>query len=453
MMGAQKEITACTVRADMGLAASWKRPGRIRLLVRSGPDQGMELDLDTGHTRKILGGRSRVNEIVLNDEHVSGTHFELTLDPKEDVEIQDLGSTNGVLVGGVRLLKARLGPGCTFRVGESVIELISADRVAVALSPKSSFGGVYGISPVMRELFIRLEKIASIDRLPTLLVGATGTGKELVARALHARSARAAGPFVAVNCATITASLAESFFFGQRKGSFTGAGDQPGCFEAANGGTLFLDEIAELPLELQPKLLRVLQERVITRIGEQKERKVDVRVISATHRDLRRMVTEQVFRDDLFFRLRGLTVELPRLSERADDIVPLADRHLAMLADQGGARKTLSEDAKEALLAHSWPGNVRDLLSVIETAYFLSETLQICADDLNLDPWSPSDGGGDGGVAASIFGRPLKAARTEFERLYLRRLLAGPGTFAEKAQRASISVEGLRLARKRLGID
>lgn len=447
-MSAHKETTACTVPSLVGLSPSWSRPGRIRLLVTSGPDRGLKIELDTGHTRRLLGGRSRVNDIVLNDEHVSGTHFELSLDPEVGVVLRDRGSTNGIIVSGVRLLSAILGPGSAFQVGETVLELVSADCVAVPLSPNATFGSVFGVSPVMRELFIRLEKIAAIDRLPALIIGATGTGKELVAKALHGHSPRASGPFVAVNCATITASLAESYLFGHRRGSFTGAGEQVGCFEAATGGTLFLDEIGELPLELQPKLLRVLQEGEITRIGEHKPRKVDVRVISATHRDLRRMVTEESFRDDLFFRLRGLMVELPRLCERLDDIIPLAERHLGQLADNGGACKSFGEDAKTALLAHSWPGNVRDLFNVIETAYFLSESVLIGADDLNLDPWRPADEGAVS-IASSIFSRPLKVARAEFERIYLKRLLASSGTLTDKAQLAGMSAEGLRLARKR----
>lgn len=452
-MSAQGETTASTVPAESGFSSSWKRPGRIRLRVCSGPDRGVTIDLDAGHTRSLLGGRSRVNDIVLNDEHVSGAHFELSVDPRDGVILHDLGSTNGVLVDNVRLLQARIGPGSTFRVGESTLELISAERVAVPLSPKSSFGAVFGVSPVMRELFARLEKIATIDRLPALLTGATGTGKELVAKALHQNSSRARGPFVAVNCATITASLAESYLFGHRRGAFTGADEQIGCFEAANGGVLFLDEIGELPLELQPKLLRALQEGEITRIGEHTPRKVDVRVISATHRDLRRMVTQESFRDDLFFRLRGLAVELPRLSERPEDIVPLAERLLAQLADNGGARKQLNQAAREALISHPWPGNVRDLLSVIETAYFLSETETIGSGDLNLDPWRPPDECAAIPIPASIFTRPIKAARTGFDELYFKRLLASSGSLAEKAHRAGMSAEGLRLARKRLNLD
>ncbi|MEZ4448420.1 MAG: sigma 54-interacting transcriptional regulator [Nannocystaceae bacterium] len=432
------------------LPTSWRRPGRITLRVCEGPDQGTEVVLDGDCAQRLHGGRAPVNNLVLNDEHVSGSHFELSLHPRDGVLLRDLGSTNGVLMDNTRLVEAWLGPGAVFKVGNSAIQLVSTDPVAVPISAETSFGGVFGQSLVMRELFANLEKASRMDpRLSVLLTGDTGTGKELVARALHDASHRK-GAFVAVNCAAISPQLAESYLFGHRKGSFSGATeDRPGCFEEANGGTLFLDEIGELPLDLQPKLLRTLQEGELCRIGEHRPKKVDVRVISATHRDLRWMVTQNKFRDDLFYRLARVPISLPALRDRPEDIAPLADRFLVQLADNGGPARGLALDARKAILAHPWPGNIRELRNVIETAYFMADGPSIRAADLRLEPWGPVEE--TVGVRAQVFDLPLKEAREEFERLYMRRLIASPGTLASKAKRAGITDEGLRQARKRLG--
>ena len=432
------------------LPASWRRPGKIKLRVCEGPDQGTEVVLDGDCAQRLLGGRSPVNDLVLNDEHVSATHFELTLHPRDGVLVRDRGSMNGVVMDNVRLVEAWLGPGAAFRVGNSTIQLVSTDAVAVPLSPETSFGEVFGAGPVMRELFAHLGRIATMEpRLSVLITGETGTGKELVARALHGRSARRRGRFIAVNCAAIAPLLAESYLFGHRKGAFSGATeDRPGCFEESSGGTLFLDEIGELPLGLQPKLLRALQEGEICRVGEHRPKKVDVRVISATHCDLRWMVTQNTFRSDLYYRLARVPISLPPLRDRPDDIVPLANRFLAQLANNGGPRRELAPDACKTLQAHPWPGNVRELRNAVEMAYFMIDAQTIRACDLRLDPWGPLEKTVD--VRAQIFDLPLKEAREEFERLYIRRLIASPGTLESKAKRAGLSNEGFRLTRKRL---
>lgn len=432
------------------LPASWRRPGKITLRVCEGPDRGTEVVLDGDCAQRLHCGRAPVNDLVLNDEHVSATHFELTLHPRDGVLLRDRGSMNGVFMDDVRLVEAWLGPGATFRVGSSKIQLVSTDPVAVPLSHETSFGEVFGAGLVMRELFAHLDRVAKMEpRLSVLITGETGTGKELVAKALHERSARRKGRFVAINCAAIAPLLAESYLFGHRKGSFSGAAeDRPGCFEEASGGTLFLDEIGELPLDLQPKLLRALQEGEVCRVGEHRPRKVDVRVISATHRDLRWMVTQNKFRNDLYFRLARVPITLPPLRDRPEDIVPLADRFLAQLAKNGGPRRKLSADACKALQAHPWPGNVRELRNVVEIAYFMIDGSVISASDLRLDPWGPLEKTVE--IRAHIFDLPLKEAREEFERLYMRRLVASPGTIDSKARRAGLSSEGFRLARKRL---
>jgi pSer/pThr/pTyr-binding forkhead associated (FHA) protein len=243
-------------------SGSYRRPGRVILRVADGPDRGKQVQLEHPDVRGIRGGRSEVNELVLNDEHVSGTHFELELSTR-GVLLRDLDSMNGVQVGGLRIREAWIEPNTTFRAGQSVIQLVAADEVEVTLAQTDRFEELVGQSPIMRELFAVLGRLASKgDTLRVMIGGETGTGKELVARGLHHRSPRRKGPFIVRDCASIPRELAESTLFGHCKGAFTGATtDRLGCFEEASGGTLFLDEIGELPLDLQAKLLRVLEEQ------------------------------------------------------------------------------------------------------------------------------------------------------------------------------------------------
>ncbi len=229
----------------------------------------------------------------------------------------------------------------------------------------------------MRRVFDRIRRIARAD-LPVLVTGETGTGKELVARAIHDTSGRP-GPFVALNCGALTSTLAETELFGHVKGSFTGAAsDRAGVFEAATGGTLFLDEIGELPLELQPRLLRVLETMSVRRIGDAMERRVDVRVVAATHRNLAQMVREGAFREDLYHRLRILSLDLPPLRARPEDVLLLACSFLA------GSGFVLGTDAQSALLSHSWGGNVRELRNCLLRARLFAGEV-IGAADLELE--------------------------------------------------------------------
>ena len=223
--------------------------------------------------------------------------------------------------------------------------------------------------------------MAADSEVTVLILGETGTGKELVARALHHHGRRKAKPFVAVNCAAIPSELLESELFGHIKGAFAGAGaDRPGAFRDADGGTLFLDEIGDMPLAMQAKILRVLQERVVTPVGG-KPVPVDVRVIAATHRDLDGLVASGTFREDLLYRLNVVPIPLPPLRQRLADIVPLAE-HFLRLAARGGAPKRLTAEAAARLLAHGWPGNVRELKNVIERAHVFVRDAVIDADDL-----------------------------------------------------------------------
>jgi transcriptional regulator with GAF, ATPase, and Fis domain len=243
------------------------------------------------------------------------------------------------------------------------------EEVSVAMN----FGQIVGESPALQAMLARIEAVADTPA-SVLIVGETGTGKELVAHAIHARSSRADGALVKVNCASIPAELFESEFFGHVKGSFTGAHrDRVGRFELADGGTIFLDEVGEIPIALQGKLLRVLQEKTFERVGEEQSRSVDVRVIAATNKDLEKAVEAGEFREDLYYRLSVFPVPVPPLRRRGDDVVMLAVHFLEQICrDFGRDVPTLNQRQVEELRKYDWPGNVRELKNVIERAVILS---------------------------------------------------------------------------------
>jgi hydrogenase-4 transcriptional activator len=263
-------------------------------------------------------------------------------------------------------------------------EAASADRSALLsrLQRDDIISEVVGEDGGMREVMQRVEQVAPTD-VPVLLLGETGTGKEVVSRLIHSRSPRAQGPMLRVNCGAIPSGLVDSELFGHERGSFTGAVEaRQGWFERADGGTLFLDEVGELPLEAQVRLLRVLQDGLIERVGGQRTLRVDVRIVAATHRDLEEMVGEGTFRQDLWYRLSVFPIPLPPLRERREDLPALA-AHFAFRAGRrlGGAPLSLSPEELDLLLAYDWPGNVRELASVIERATLLGygKRLEIAA--------------------------------------------------------------------------
>jgi len=311
-------------------------------------------------------------------------------------------------------------------------------------------------SSVMRTLFLKLEKLAPTP-LPILITGETGTGKDVVARRLHALSNRSTRPFVSLNCANIPTQLAEAVLFGHCRGSFTGAhSDNQGLFEVASGGTLFLDEIGEMPSELQPKLLRALESGEVVRVGEHRPRKVDVRVIAATLRDLHDMVVQGKFREDLYFRVAGvkdLCLSLPPLRERVVDIVPLAESFLADLATQHGDVRRLRSSAKRALESHAWPGNIRELRRVIEATYHLVDATLIAGKDVAVAGLSGHNSSNWLRRGGDCYQCTLDTFREAAEREYLRHLMTQSGTFASKAERAGRTAMGLRKALRRLGIS
>jgi two-component system response regulator AtoC len=252
-----------------------------------------------------------------------------------------------------------------------------------SVEPPLEFEGLMARSAAMQRVFKTVAKVADV-KSTVMLAGESGTGKELVARALHARSSRAPRPFVAVNCGAIPETLLESELFGYRRGAFTGAErDRRGMFEEADGGTLFLDEIGEIPGPLQVKLLRALQEETIRPLGDTADRKIDVRVVTATARDLAEDVKSGRFREDLYYRLNVLTIELPPLRARKEDVLILAEHFLDReCARLGKRRLELAPDARRTLLDYSWPGNVRELENAVERAVVLAEGERITAADL-----------------------------------------------------------------------
>lgn len=331
---------------------------RVRWNDTAGPH---EVLIDGG---KVVGSAAG-SAIVVQDPTVSRLHAEL--EPREDgLWVRDLGSRNGTFVDGLQVTGARVPDGSKIRFGavEVVVDYNAAAKRPVELWRDTSFGALVGRSVPMRELFAVLSRLAPMDA-SVLIQGETGTGKELVARAVHDASPRASKPFVVVDCAALPENLLDAELFGHSKGAFTGAvAPREGSIEAADTGTVFLDEIGELPPSMQPKLLRVLESRMVRRIGETAYRNVDVRFISATHRDLPRMVTAGEFREDLYFRLSVLPLTVPPLRDRKEDIELLVNHFLHKLGDPGNASAELIRE----LANRPWRGNVRELRNFVERA-------------------------------------------------------------------------------------
>jgi len=352
---------------------------RVRLRVQTGPAAGRELTTDQeririGNARVPPGRDGTGNDLAIDDKKISRNHCEITLTEKGWL-LTDLESTNGTWLDGKRVERDYVSPGSSVVVGDSSILFAPIDEEIVAEpDPNGRFGEMVGRSLKMRQIFGLLKKIAPMD-VGVLIGGETGTGKELVARGLHENSERKKGPFVVLDCGSIPENLIESELFGHEKGSFTGAtAAREGAFERANGGTIFLDEIGELRLDMQPRLLRVLENREVRRVGGADVIDVDVRVVAASNRDLGVEVAEGNFREDLYFRLNVINVQLPPLRQRPEDIPHLIAHALAdpEVVEKHG-QKRITPAAMGALQRYGWPGNVRELMNVVSHLLTFSE--------------------------------------------------------------------------------
>jgi len=314
-------------------------------------------------------------------------------------------------------------------------------------------GEILGQSPPIRALRAQIDRVASLDSAeagaPTVLVlGETGSGKEMVARAIHARGPRASGPFVEINCAAIPASLLEAELFGHEKGAYTDAkAGRAGLFEAAEGGTLFLDEIGHVDLAIQVKLLKAIEEKSVRRIGAVRPKKVDARVVAATNRDLEAAVAEGAFRADLYYRIHALTIEVPPLRARGDDVLLLAEHFLQATARRYGLPpRTLGPDARAALMAYAWPGNVRELAHMIERALLLHGGAEITVAQLGLAasrPAAPVVVERDGTVSVDFSVGPIVLEDVE-RRLIAAALRSADWNRGRAAELLGISKETLR---------
>jgi transcriptional regulator with GAF, ATPase, and Fis domain len=391
-------------------------------------------------------GSHASNDLALADPTVSRFHCRLTREASV-WRITDTGSLNGTRLGGVRIRDAELeGKDGLLALGDSLVRVEPAAAERRSILPSApAFGSLVGTSRPMRRLFGVMEKVAPSD-INVLIHGESGTGKELVATELVQRSPRCDKPFVVVDCGSIASNLVESELFGHAKGAFTGADrERVGAFEAADGGTVFLDEIGELPLELQPKLLRALEAREIRRLGETRARKVNVRVVSATHRDLEREVNKGRFREDLYFRLAVVTVEVPPLRERLDDLPLLIEGFLRALHLE--SQQSLFEGAVlDELTRHDWPGNVRELRNYVERSVVLQSAAlgskRSGSGATAQAGSSASHGGGGSGPLGGIDTKvPFKVAKDqlieEFERAYLAQLLSECGQNMSRAARTA----------------
>ena len=429
----------------VGGTATGLRVRRCRLLVEVGPDAGLVQELGASWFR--VGARPSC-DLCLSDQKVSGHHFEIKLDER-GYRLRDLESTNGTFVAGLRVRDVYLNPSSLIGLGETRIRFEPLESsVPVEVSSRERLVGMVGRSVGMRALFARVERLASTDAT-ALITGETGTGKELVAEALHEESARAAGPFVIVDCGAISENLIESELFGHELGAFTGAVSRHvGAFERSQGGTLFLDEIGELPFALQSKLLRALESREIRRVGGGQTIPVDMRVIAATNRDLAVDMNRARFREDLYYRLAVVCIHVPPLRERREDVPLLVQHFLEELP--GGDQVQLHPETLATLSNHDYPGNVRELRNLVERAVALAgsgrEPQVVLADRAAAGVSgaealrSPSPGA-DFLVMVVDESVPLKSARKqlvdEFDRRYLRRLLARHGGNVSAAARAA----------------
>ncbi len=395
----------------------------VRLDVVDGPDRGLT---KTFSAPAITLGRANA-DFPLADRRVSALHAELRLETG-GFRLRDLGSTNGTHVGNVRVIEALVPAGTTIVLGDSQIRFIPLDSsFELPLASTDRLEGFIGGGVAMRRMYELIARYAATDAT-VLITGETGSGKEVAAEAIHLRSRRKAKPFIVLDCGAIPAQLVEDQLFGHEAGAFTGAHTaRPGVFEAAHGGTLFLDEIGELPIEVQPKLLRAVEAKTISRLGSTEARKCDVRIVAATNRDLASEVNRDRFRADLYFRLAVARVHVPPLREHREDLETLIDHFATKL---GGA---VTPEFREWAKKHPWPGNVRELRAAIEQALALAKRPELLA-NLYASPLPSSSLEID---VSLPFKETKRKLLDELERRYITELLDAHGGNVSAAARAA----------------
>jgi DNA-binding NtrC family response regulator len=433
------------------------------LTVEAGPDRGARVELALQRTRI---GTAASNQLVLSDPRVSRQHLELRV-CDQGYLVRDLDSTNGTFYRGARIVEAMIEAGAELRLGDTVLRLEQSGELPLPVAARPAFGSLVGSAPAMQQVYGLLAAVAPTDAT-VLILGETGTGKELVAEELHRHSPRRDHAFVVVDCGAIPAGLIESELFGHVRGAFTGAlSEQAGAFERAHGGTVFLDEIGEFPLELQSRLLRALDRRAVKRVGGSDYRQVDLRVVAATNRDLRKLVEEGQFRQDLYYRLGVLQIRVPPLRERPEDI-PLLARHFLWQSGCADPDSVLTREVLAILATRRWRGNVRELRNVIERAAVLSDDVRLAVEaDPSLPSPSPGSAGAEAAeaqdhrrawvVSPALLGQPYRLAKEEllrqFELLYLQRLVEEHGeNISRIAAAAGIDRQLVRRLLRRHGL-
>jgi DNA-binding NtrC family response regulator len=417
---------------------------QCKLVVIKGAQRGREYVI-SGDVIRI--GKVEGNDLVLAEETVSRVHCEILRDQKGHL-LRDLHSTNGTFLDGAEIREAYIRAGSLITVGTVQLRFQPfEERIEILPSDKEQLGELVGGSLRMREIFGLIERIAPTEAT-VLIDGETGTGKDLAARTVHGLSRRKSGPFIVVDCGAVSGPLIESELFGHEKGAFTGAAaTRQGAFELAHGGTIFLDELGELSLDLQPKLLRVLEQREIRRVGGNRTIKVDIRVIAATKQDLVKEVHKGKFREDLYFRLSVVPIRMPSLRDRREDLPRLARAFLARInsTTPGAPPRELDDSTVAALQAHDWPGNVRELRNVLERGVYLAPGAQPVR--LVSLPGQPGDiglqiqpGAGPPAFEAELSYRDNKERwENDFERRYLTWLMErAQGNISRAAREADM---------------
>ncbi len=404
------------------------------LVITNAPEAGKSFVL--GEVTRI--GKAPDNDFVVDHPTVSRNHLEIRRSNDQFV-VTDLGSTNGTFIDSAQIKEAFLRPGATLEVGDVQMRLQPHQKsLEISPTPSDRLGDLVGRSVPMRQIFALIQRIATTDST-LLLVGETGCGKGAASRTIHNLSPRAQYPFVVFDCASVSENLIESELFGHEKGAFTGAVSQRvGCLERSHGGTLFIDEIDDLPMDLQPKLLRALEDREFRRLGQSggATHKFDTRVIAASKKDLWVEAQAGRFREDLYFRLSVFTLTLPSLRDRKEDIPILVDG-----ISQGPLWSRLTEKQRDQFMAHTWPGNVRELRNAVERLKHVADIPELASESFLREyagPVAP-----ESETLPVTYTKPFKDAKDElirgFEREYLTRMLAKTrGNIAKAARDAGL---------------